>query len=182
MDVQQLVKTIRRKSSFLCVGLDPDPAKMPRHLGTGAEAVLRFNRSIIDATADLAVAYKPNVAFYEAMGSEGWDVLSETLSAIPEGCLRIADAKRGDIGNTATRYAKAAFEQWGADAVTVAPYMGRDSVEPFLAFEDKWTMASCWPPLPIRVPKISNFTALNRARPCGAVSWKSAAPIQAPSG
>ena len=75
MDVQQLVKTIRRKSSFLCVGLDPDPARMPRHLGTGAEAVLRFNRSIIDATADLAVAYKPNVAFYEAMGSEGWDVL-----------------------------------------------------------------------------------------------------------
>jgi len=140
MDVQQLVKTIRRKSSFLCVGLDPDPAKMPRHLGTGAEAVLRFNRSIIDATADLAVAYKPNVAFYEAMGSEGWDVLSETLSALPEGCLRIADAKRGDIGNTATRYAKAAFEQWGADAVTVAPYMGRDSVEPFLAFEDKWTI------------------------------------------
>mgnify|MGYP002048191672 FL=1 len=110
---------------------------MPQHLGAGPEAVLRFNRAIIDATADLAVAYKPNVAFYEAMGSVGWDVLSKTLEAIPEGCLRIADAKRGDIGNTATRYAQAAFEQWGADAVTVAPYMGRDSVEPFLAFQDK---------------------------------------------
>jgi len=140
MDVQQLVDTIRRKSSFLCVGLDPDPARMPAHLGKGPEAVLRFNRAIIEATADLAVAYKPNVAFYEAMGPEGWAVLSETMAAIPDGCLRIADAKRGDIGNTATRYAQAAFEQWGADAVTVAPYMGRDSVEPFLAFEGKWAI------------------------------------------
>jgi orotidine-5'-phosphate decarboxylase len=140
MDVQQLVDAIRRKSSFLCVGLDPDPSRIPRHLGSGPEAVLRFNKAIIEATSDLAVAYKPNVAFYEAMGSDGWSVLSETLGAIPEGCLRIADAKRGDIGNTATRYAQAAFEQWGADAVTVAPYMGRDSVEPFLAFEGKWAI------------------------------------------
>ena len=140
MDRQTLIDTIRRKQSFLCVGLDPDPARMPAHLGSGPEAVLAFNRALIEATADLAVAYKPNVAFYEAMGAEGWDVLRQTLESIPEGCLRIADAKRGDIGNTATRYARAAFEVWGADAVTVAPYMGRDSVEPFLAFEDKWTI------------------------------------------
>lgn len=140
MDRQTLVDTIRSKSSFLCVGLDPDPARIPEHLGQGPEAVLAFNRAIIEATSDLAVAYKPNVAFYEALGSEGWQVLEETMSAIPAGCLRIADAKRGDIGNTATRYAEAAFNVWGADAITVAPYMGRDSVEPFLAFEDKWTI------------------------------------------
>ena len=140
MDRQTLIDTIRAKQSFLCVGLDPDPARMPSHLGTGPEAVLAFNRALIEATSDLAVAYKPNVAFYESMGADGWAVLKETLAAIPEGCLKIADAKRGDIGNTATRYARAAFEAWGADAVTVAPYMGRDSVEPFLAFEDKWTI------------------------------------------
>jgi orotidine-5'-phosphate decarboxylase len=140
MNERQLIATIRDKASFLCVGLDPDPDRMPPHLGTGPDAVLAFNKAIIDATADLAVAYKPNVAFYEALGPDGWDVLSDTLAAIPSDCLRIADAKRGDIGNTATRYARAAFEQWGADAVTVAPYMGRDSVEPFLAFEDKWTI------------------------------------------
>ena len=140
MDRQTLIDTIRAKQSFLCVGLDPDPARMPAHLGTGPEAVLAFNRALIEATSDLAVAYKPNVAFYESMGAAGWAVLEETLAAIPDGCLRIADAKRGDIGNTATRYAEAAFGAWGADAVTVAPYMGRDSVEPFLAFEDKWTI------------------------------------------
>jgi len=140
MDRQTLIDTIRRKQSFLCVGLDPDPTCMPAHLGTGPEAVLAFNRALIGATSDLAVAYKPNVAFYEAMGADGWEVLRQTMDAIPEGCLKIADAKRGDIGNTATRYAQAAFGSWGADAVTVAPYMGRDSVEPFLAFEDKWTI------------------------------------------
>ena len=127
MDRQLLIETIRAKQSFLCVGLDPDPARIPAHLGTGPEAVLAFNRAIIQATSDLAVAYKPNVAFYEAMGADGWNVLAETMAAIPSDCLRIADAKRGDIGNTATRYAQAAFEAWGADAVTVAPYMGRDS-------------------------------------------------------
>ena len=140
MDQQQLIDSIRSKSSFLCVGLDPDPDRIPSHLGSGPEAVLRFNLAIIEATSDLAVAYKPNVAFYEALGESGWGVLKATMDAIPEGCLRIADAKRGDIGNTATRYAKAVFEAWNADAVTVAPYMGRDSVEPFLAFEDKWTI------------------------------------------
>lgn len=140
MDRETLIDTIRRKQSFLCVGLDPDPARMPAHLGSGPEAVLAFNRALIEATSDLAVAYKPNVAFYEAMGADGWGVLQQTLAAIPVDCLKIADAKRGDIGNTATRYARAAFEAWGADAVTVAPYMGRDSVEPFLAFEDKWTI------------------------------------------
>ncbi len=137
MDRQKLINTIRTKSSFLCVGLDPDPARMPPHLGKGPEAILAFNRAIIEATSDLAVAFKPNVAFYESLGADGWAVLQETMAAIPDGCLKIADAKRGDIGNTATRYAQAAFEAWGADAVTVAPYMGRDSVEPFLAFEDK---------------------------------------------
>lgn len=140
MNQSELISEIRTKSSFLCVGLDPDLVRIPGHLGTGPEAVLAFNKAIIEATSDLAVAYKPNVAFYEALGPEGWAVLQETMAAIPEGCLRIADAKRGDIGNTATRYATAAFEQWGADAVTVAPYMGRDSVEPFLAFEGKWTI------------------------------------------
>jgi len=140
MDLHQLVATIRSKSSFLCVGLDPDPDRIPEHLGSGPEAVLAFNKAIIGATADLAVAYKPNVAFYEAMGPDGWEVLRQTMDAIPAGCLKIADAKRGDIGNTATRYAQAAFGAWGADAVTVAPYMGRESVEPFLAFEDKWTI------------------------------------------
>lgn len=140
MDRQELIDTIRGKSSFLCVGLDPDPARIPAHLGSGADAVLAFNRALIEATSDLAVAYKPNVAFYEALGPEGWSVLEQTMALIPEGCLKIADAKRGDIGNTATRYAQAAFEAWGADAVTVAPYMGRDSVEPFLAFENKWTI------------------------------------------
>ncbi len=140
MDRQKLIDTIRTKSSFLCVGLDPDPARMPPHLGKGPEAILAFNRAIIEATSDLAVAFKPNVAFYESLGADGWAVLQETMAAIPDGCLKIADAKRGDIGNTATRYAQAAFEAWGADAVTVAPYMGRDSVEPFLAFEDKWTI------------------------------------------
>lgn len=140
MDLSTLIETIRAKQSFLCVGLDPDPERVPDHLGSGPEAILAFNRAIIEATSDLAVAYKPNLAFYEALGPEGWQVLAETMSAIPSGCLKIADAKRGDIGNTATRYARAAFEAWGADAVTVAPYMGRDSVEPFLAFEDKWTI------------------------------------------
>ncbi len=140
MDRQTLIDTIRRKQSFLCVGLDPDPTKMPAHLGSGPESVLAFNRALIGATSDLAVAYKPNVAFYEAMGADGWEVLRQTMEMIPQGCLRIADAKRGDIGNTATRYARAAFDAWGADAVTVAPYMGRDSVEPFLDFEDKWTI------------------------------------------
>ena len=140
MDRQTLIDTIRKKESFLCVGLDPDATKIPPHLGSGPESVLAFNRALIEATSDLAVAYKPNVAFYEAMGADGWEVLRQTMELIPSGCLRIADAKRGDIGNTATRYAQAAFGSWGADAVTVAPYMGRDSVEPFLAFEDKWTI------------------------------------------
>jgi len=148
MDQHQLIDTIRSKASFLCVGLDPDPTRIPAHLGTGPQAALRFNLGIIEATSDLAVAYKPNVAFYEAMGAEGWGVLQATMDAIPSGCLRIADAKRGDIGNTATRYAEAAFRQWKADAVTVAPYMGRDSVEPFLAFEDKWTILLAAPSNP----------------------------------
>lgn len=140
MNQSQLLETIRAKRSFLCIGLDPDPARIPAHLGTGAEAVLAFNLAIIEATSDLAVAYKPNLAFYEALGALGHAVLAATLAAIPEHCLSIADGKRGDIGNTAERYAAAAFDELNADAITLAPYMGRDSVEPFLAYKDKWSI------------------------------------------
>lgn len=140
MNQTELLETIRAKRSFLCVGLDPDPDRIPAHLGEGAEAVLAFNLAIIEATADLAVAFKPNLAFYEALGALGHAVLAATMAAIPEHCLAIADAKRGDIGNTAERYASAAFDELHADAVTLAPYMGRDSVEPFLAHQDKWSI------------------------------------------
>ena len=134
---------------------------MPAHLGTGPEAVLAFNRALIEATSDLAVAYKPNVAFYESMGADGWDVLQQTLAAIPDGCLRIADAKRGDIGNTATRYARAAFEAWGADAVTVA--LTWDATAWSLSSPSRTNGPSCWPPRPIRVPRIMSSTERNRA-------------------
>lgn len=139
-----LVKHILDKRSFLCVGLDPDPAKMPESLAAkGTEGLLMFNKAIIDATAPYAVAYKPNLAFYEAYGAAGLDVFEKTVAYIkethPEQFV-IADAKRGDIGNTASMYAKAFFEGAGVDAVTVAPYMGEDSVKPFLGFEDKWAV------------------------------------------
>lgn len=143
MNRKQLIDEIKRKKSFLCVGLDSDVSLLPDGLPGTAEGVLAFNHSIIDATADYAVAYKPNEAFYEALGAEGLRVLKETIDYIhtyhPE-ILVILDAKRGDIGNSSKRYAKAAFEMLGADAVTVAPYMGRDSVAPFLDYEDRWTV------------------------------------------
>lgn len=139
-----LVKNILDKGSFLCVGLDPDPAKMPASLADlGAAGLFPFNRAIIDATAPYAVAYKPNLAFYEAFGAKGVEAFERTCAYIkgtyPE-MLLIADAKRGDIGNTARMYAKAFFEDAGVDAVTLSPYMGEDSVKPFLEFPDKWAV------------------------------------------
>ena len=140
----QLVDNILSRGSFLCVGLDPDQAKMPKHLAEkGAEGLLEFNKAIIDATAPYAVAYKPNLAFYEALGADGLRAFEQTCRYIRENHpdqFIIADAKRGDIGNTARMYARAFFEQVGVDAVTVAPYMGEDSVKPFLEFEDKWAV------------------------------------------
>lgn len=120
--------------SRLCVGLDPDPARLPRPFQSKplAEAVLTFNLALIEATADVACAYKPNLAFYEALGAEGWRVFEQTVAAVPDDRVVIADAKRGDIGNTARMYARALFERAGADAVTVSPYMGSDAVAPFL--------------------------------------------------
>ena len=137
---EKLFQAIRRKKSFLCVGLDPDPDRIPAAFGKGVEAMERFCLAMVAATSDCAVAYKPNLAFFEQYGSEGWAALERVAEAIPEEVLLIADAKRGDIGNTATRYARAMFDGLGADAITVAPYMGRDSVEPFTAFSDRWTV------------------------------------------
>ncbi len=139
-----LVNNIFSKKTFLCVGLDPDPARIPAHIeGSATERILAFNKAIVDATAPYCVAYKPNTAFYECHGAEGWNILSETISYIrsnyPDQFI-IADAKRGDIGNTASRYAKTFFETLGCDAVTIAPYMGEDSVKPFLAYPDKWSI------------------------------------------
>ncbi len=143
MTTQQLLSEIKRKKSFLCVGLDPDLDKMPKHLLKEEDPIFAFNKAIIDATQDLAVAYKPNIAFYEAYGMKGMESLRKTIAYLnanfPEQ-FTIADAKRGDIGNTSTMYAKAFFEDLEFDSITVAPYMGKDSVEPFLAFEDKHTI------------------------------------------
>jgi orotidine-5'-phosphate decarboxylase len=138
-----LVAQIRKKNSFLCIGLDTDLEKIPAHFLRGEDPIFEFNKAIIEATHDLCVAYKPNMAFYEAYGLKGWRSLERTIGYLndhyPEQ-FTIADAKRGDIGNTSTRYAKAFFEEMAFDAVTIAPYMGRDSVEPFLAFEDKFAI------------------------------------------
>lgn len=141
MTRKELTENIKHKQSFLCVGLDPDPEKIPHHLKGSGVGILEFNLKIIEATARYAVAYKPNLAFYEAIGSEGYYVLESTCRFIREyypDCLIIADAKRGDIGNTARMYAKAIFDQTDADVITVAPYMGEDSVKPFLEHEGKW--------------------------------------------
>jgi len=138
-----LIEQIKKKQSFLCVGLDVDLEKIPQHLLTSEDPIFEFNKQIIDATHHLAVAYKPNIAFYEAYGIKGWNALEKTINYLnnkyPE-IFTIADAKRGDIGNTSTRYAKAFFEDLNFDSITVAPYMGSDSVEPFLAFEHKFTI------------------------------------------
>ncbi|MDE6527372.1 MAG: orotidine-5'-phosphate decarboxylase [Muribaculaceae bacterium] len=139
-----LVENIFRKGSFLCVGLDTDIKKIPESItGTPAERMLAFNKAIIDATAPYCVAYKPNTAFYESLGAEGWQVLADTVAYLranhPDQFI-IADAKRGDIGNTAALYARAFFETMDVDAVTLAPYMGEDSVKPFLAYEGRWSI------------------------------------------
>ena len=143
MTTQQLIAQIKKKKSFLCIGLDVDMNKIPPHLLKEEDPIFEFNKAVIDATHHLCVAYKPNTAFYEAYGIKGWQSLEKTIQYInknyPE-IFTIADAKRGDIGNTSTMYAKAFFEDLAFDSVTVAPYMGKDSVEPFLAFEDKHTI------------------------------------------
>ena len=144
MTYSELSEQIFQKRSYLCVGLDTDPRKLPRHLLAEADPVFTFNKAIIDATAEFAVSYKPNIAFYEAQGPRGWESLQKTLAYIPENCFTIADAKRGDIGNTSDLYARTFFDSAAAglafDSVTVAPYMGRDSVLPFLAYEGKWVI------------------------------------------
>lgn len=143
MTTEQLVAQIHRKRSFLCIGLDTDLEKIPQHLLEEEDPIFAFNKAIIDATQHLCVAYKPNLAFYEAYGLRGWEALEKTINYLnknyPEQ-FTIADAKRGDIGNTSTRYAKSFFEKLNFDSITIAPYMGRDSIEPFLAFKDKHTI------------------------------------------
>ncbi|RYF90268.1 MAG: orotidine-5'-phosphate decarboxylase [Chitinophagaceae bacterium] len=140
MNRQSLVEQIRQKQTYLCVGLDTDLTKMPKHLQGKPDAVVAFNKAIIDATKDKCVSYKINTAFYEAMGIKGWQAMEETVHYIPSTHLKIADAKRGDIGNTSSQYAKAFFETIPFDAITVAPYMGEDSIRPFLEYENKWTI------------------------------------------
>ena len=140
MNRLELFQQIKLKKSYLCVGLDTDIEKIPSHLLTAADPIFEFNKAIIEATKDYCVAYKPNTAFYEALGVKGWESLKKTIDYIPADCLIIADAKRCDIGNTSALYAKAFFNELKADAVTVAPYMGKDSVTPFLNFENKWVI------------------------------------------
>lgn len=140
MTRQQLVEQIRSKQSYLIVGLDTDVTKIPKHLLSATDPVFEFNKQIIDATKDYCVGYKINTAFYEAMGKQGWEIMEKTADYIPSAHFKIADAKRGDIGNTSSQYAKAFFEKLHFDAITVAPYMGADSVLPFLEYKDKWTI------------------------------------------
>lgn len=143
MKREELVANIRRKKSFLCVGLDTDIKKIPQHLLEKDDAIFLFNKAIIDATADYCVAYKPNLAFYESLGAEGWIALEKTVKYIKQNYpdqFIIADAKRGDIGNTSQLYARSFFEHLDVDAITVAPYMGEDSVSPFLGYEGKWVI------------------------------------------
>jgi orotidine-5'-phosphate decarboxylase len=143
MTTQQLIQQIKQKKSFLCIGLDVSLDKIPKHLLKFEDPIFEFNKAIIDATHDLCVSYKPNTAFYEAYGLKGWGALQKTINYLNDAypsIFTIADAKRGDIGNTSSMYAKAFFEDLNFDSVTVAPYMGRDSVEPFLDFTDKHTI------------------------------------------
>ena len=140
MTHEQLIQNIKKKQSFLCVGLDVDLNKVPSFLLDYEDPIFEFNKRIIDATKDLAVAYKPNIAFYECHGPKGWESLKKTLDYIPEDIFTIADAKRGDIGNTSNYYAKTFFEYLDFDSVTIAPYMGVDSVTPFFEYKDKWVI------------------------------------------
>jgi len=140
MDKQKLFEQIQKKGSYLCVGLDTDIQKIPEHLKSAEDPIFEFNKQIIDATIDFAVAYKPNIAFYEAHGLKGWESLQKTIDYLPNDVFTIADAKRGDIGNTSKMYARAFFESMTFDSITVAPYMGEDSVKPFLEFDKKWVI------------------------------------------
>jgi len=140
MNRQELVEQISSKNSYLCVGLDTDLQKLPKHFQNHPDAIFAFNKAIIDATKDFCVAYKINTAFYEALGLKGWEAMEKTVNYIPSTHFKIADAKRGDIGNTSAQYAKAFFETLNFDAITVAPYMGEDSIKPFLEYKDKWTI------------------------------------------
>jgi len=140
MNKSYLVNQIKEKQSYLCVGLDTDIQKIPKHLQQQPNAIVAFNKAIIDATKDYCVSYKINTAFYESMGVKGWQAMEETVHYIPSTHLKIADAKRGDIGNTSAQYAKAFFETLPFDAITVAPYMGEDSVRPFLEYDNKFTI------------------------------------------
>jgi orotidine-5'-phosphate decarboxylase len=140
MNRKELVEQIRKKKSYLCVGLDTDIEMIPRHLVDTDDPIFEFNKAIIDATHEYCVAYKPNIAFYEALGPKGWVSLQKTLDYIPKDIFTIADAKRGDIGNTSSLYARAFFKEMNFDSITVAPYMGEDSVKPFLKFENKWVI------------------------------------------
>lgn len=137
MNRHQLIRAIKEKQSYLCVGLDTDITKIPKHLQQHKDAIFEFNKIIIDATKDYCVSYKINTAFYESLGLKGWEAMEKTLHYIPSTHFTIADAKRGDIGNTSAQYAKTFFETLPFDAVTVAPYMGEDSVRPFLEYENK---------------------------------------------
>ncbi len=140
MNRQDLFTLIKKKKSFLSVGLDTDVRKIPEHLKGLDDPVFEFNKQIIDATYPYAVAYKPNLAFYEAQGVKGWESLHKTIDYIPDDCFTIADAKRADIGNTSSLYARSFFEEMKVDSVTVSPYMGEDSVKPFLQYEGKWAI------------------------------------------
>lgn len=140
MNYKELVSQIKTKKSFLCVGLDTDLAKIPAHLLETEDPIFEFNKQIIDATKDFCVAYKPNIAFYEMLGAKGWESLQKTIDYIPETHFTIADAKRGDIGNTSLYYANTFFDTYNFDSVTVAPYMGSDSVIPYLQHKEKWAI------------------------------------------
>lgn len=140
MERSELIAQIKRKSSFLCVGLDPDLNKIPQQLMAYDDPIFEFNKRIIDATKEYCVAYKPNIAFYECMGIKGWESLRKTLEYIPSDIFTIADAKRGDIGNTSKMYASTFFESFNFDSITISPYMGRDSVQPYFEFTKKWVI------------------------------------------
>ena len=140
MNRKEIISEINTKQSFLCIGLDSDINKIPNHLQGYADPVFEFNRQIIEATQSYCVAYKINTAFYESRGVKGWDSMERTLHAIPDNILTIADAKRGDIGNTSNHYAKTFFETLPFDAITLSPYMGEDSIRPFLEYENKWAI------------------------------------------
>ena len=140
MNRYQLIKQVKEKKSFLCVGLDTDITKIPKHLQSHSNAIFEFNKAIIDATKDHCVAYKINTAFYEALGLRGWEAMEQTVNYIPSTHFKIADAKRGDIGNTSSQYAKAFFETLNFDSITVAPYMGEDSIRPFMEYKEKFVI------------------------------------------